>query len=316
MAVRSLLVVLLIMPATGAFAGLFGPSDKDEFAASHAVQSKEYSSRKGAHAPVKAGQCSKCHAAPNDPAKLTQEYKPLCLSCHQARVDDLKKAFVHSALKDMDCSVCHRSHASDQPFLLDSGVNELCAGCHELKSEPIARAHRGVTVFAGACTDCHDPHASASAKLIRGGKVHLPFASGACDKCHEPAGKDGRAARKKTPEDTCFSCHAELRKAGERPGAHVPFAGGECLTCHDPHSSPRPALIRKPLADICFSCHDQGQRDSHPVANHPTSKEGVGDPRRPGKPFDCASCHDPHGSSGAKLLRGDIFTLCGECHKR
>ncbi|MBI3563642.1 MAG: sigma 54-interacting transcriptional regulator, partial [Elusimicrobia bacterium] len=309
-------LALLALLAGTASAGLFGGGGKDKFAASNEEKAKEYSAKAGAHAPVKAGECSKCHAEPKDPAKLTMEYKALCLSCHKDRAADMAKPTVHSAFKDMDCNTCHQTHASDKPHLLNSAVNELCAGCHDPKSEPIAKAHHGVSVFAGECTDCHDPHASKNAKLVVEGKEHVPFGSRSCEMCHAETGKDGKAAQKKMPEETCFVCHSNFRKLGQKPVVHVPFASGECTTCHNPHVSPRPALIRKPLGEICFGCHDAALKDAHPVARHPTAREDKDDPRRAGRPFNCASCHEPHAGTVPKLMRDDIFTLCGECHKK
>jgi predicted CXXCH cytochrome family protein len=75
--------------------------------------------------------------------------------------------------------------------------------------------------------------------------------------------------------------------------------------------------VRKPLDEICWGCHDEkALKNAHPVARHPTSKEEKPDPRRPDKPFNCASCHEPHAGKNAKLMRDDIFVLCAECHKK
>ncbi|MDD5304688.1 MAG: cytochrome c3 family protein, partial [Elusimicrobia bacterium] len=289
---------------------------KDAFRSANEAKAKELMEKKNPHAPVKSGECSKCHADAKDPAKLAQELKPLCLSCHADRAADMNKPVVHSAFKDMDCSTCHQPHASDNAHLLNSPVNELCAGCHDPKSEPIAKAHHGVSVFEGECTACHNPHASKSAKLIVEGKEHVPFASRSCEMCHEKPTKEGKAGMKKMPEETCFVCHSNFRKLGESPVVHAPFSSGDCTACHNPHVSTRGALIRKPLADICFGCHDETLKDTHPVARHPTAREDKPDPRREGKPFNCASCHEPHAGKIPKLMRGDIFTMCEECHKK
>ncbi|OGS01759.1 MAG: hypothetical protein A2V88_12530, partial [Elusimicrobia bacterium RBG_16_66_12] len=224
-------LALLGLLAGGASAGFFGGSSKkDAFAAAHEAKAKEYSGKAGAHAPVKAGECSKCHADPKDPAKLTLEYKPLCLSCHADRAEDMKKASVHSAFKDMDCNACHQSHSSEKPHLLNAPVNELCSGCHDPKSEPLAAAHHGVSSFEGECTTCHSPHASKNAKLIIEGKEHVPFGSRSCEMCHDKATKEGKVGLKKMPAATCFVCHSNFRKLDKSPVVHVPFSSGECTT--------------------------------------------------------------------------------------
>jgi predicted CXXCH cytochrome family protein len=313
----SALALVALLAAGASAEGWFGKSaPKDKFRSANEEKAKPMMEKAGAHAPVKTGECSKCHADPKDPAKLTLEQKPLCLSCHTARAEDLKKTTVHSAFKDMDCNTCHQPHASDNAPLLNSPVNELCATCHDPKSEPIAKAHFGVSVFEGKCTDCHSPHASKNPKLIVEGKEHIPFGSRSCEMCHAKTGADGKPALKKIPEESCFVCHSNFRKLDKSPVVHSPFSSGDCSTCHNPHVSNRAALIRKPLADICFGCHEESLKDAHPVARHPTSRETLKDPRREGKPFNCASCHEPHASTTPKLMRGEIFNLCGECHQK
>ncbi|MBI4061909.1 MAG: sigma 54-interacting transcriptional regulator [Elusimicrobia bacterium] len=316
-AIGALALLLLLAapaPALDWFGGKKAP--KDAFRSAHEEKAKELMGKSNPHAPVRSGECSKCHADGKDAAKLTQELKPLCLSCHADRAEDLKKPVVHSAFKDMECNTCHQPHASDDAPLLNSPVNELCATCHDPTAEPLAPAHHGIKVFEGRCTDCHNPHASKNAKLIVEGKEHVPFGSRSCEMCHAKTTADGKPALKKLPEDSCFVCHSDFRKLHKNPVVHPPFSSGDCTTCHNPHVSGRGALIRRPLADICFGCHDEELKDAHPVARHPTSREGKADPRREGKPFNCASCHEPHASQTPKLMRGSIFTMCEECHKK
>ncbi|MDP3544402.1 MAG: sigma 54-interacting transcriptional regulator [Elusimicrobiota bacterium] len=312
------LLMLAFLAGSASAQGWFGKKQaKDAFRSANEEIAAPMMEKAGAHAPVKAGECSKCHADKKDPTKLTMEQKPLCLSCHTAKAEDMKKASVHSAFKDMDCNTCHQPHASDNAPLLNSPVNELCATCHDPKDAAIAKGHFGVSVFEGKCTDCHDAHASKNPKLIVEAKEHIPFGSRSCEMCHAKSGADGKPALKKIPEEACFVCHSNFRKLGESAVVHQPFSSGDCSTCHNPHVSKRAALVRGPLPDICFGCHDaDALKDAHPVSRHPTAKEGKSDPRREGKPFDCASCHEPHAGKSPKLMRGDIFTLCGECHKK
>lgn len=316
-AIGALLLLAFLAPAAAAldwFGGKKNP--KDAFRSANEEKAKAMMEKAGAHAPVKSGECSKCHADAKDPAKLTQELKPLCLSCHAGRAEDMKKATVHSAFKDMDCNTCHQPHASDDAPLLISPVNELCATCHDPKEDPAKTAHHGISVFEGKCTDCHAPHASKSPKLIVEGKEHVPFGSRSCEMCHAKTGADGKPALKSIPSDSCFVCHSNFRKLDKSAVVHQPFSSGDCGACHNPHVSARGALARKPLSEICFGCHDEALKDAHPVTRHPTARDKTADPRRAGKPFDCASCHEPHAGSTPKLMRADIFTLCGECHQK
>ena len=289
----------------------------DPFAAAFPDKVKELKDKKGAHAPAREGACAKCHADPKDPAKLVMEAKALCLSCHAERSADLAKASVHAAFRDADCTACHQPHASEQPHLLNAPVNELCGTCHDARDASLAKAHFGITSFEGACTDCHTPHGSSNAKLIKEGRQHVPFGSRSCEMCHKPTEKDGKPALKDMPGESCFVCHSDFRRLGEQADVHPPFGAGQCTSCHNPHVGARPSLMRGPTADVCLGCHDAASlKDAHPVARHPTSKEGREDPRRKGKPFDCASCHDPHANAGPKLTRFDVMNKCGECHEK
>lgn len=316
-------VAAMLLGISMASAGLFGgppedPNAKDSFRTANAQKAKEFEAKKDAHAPVRQGACSKCHADAKDAKKLTQgDLKMLCLSCHASRAEDLKKASVHSPFKDMDCSACHLPHFSDAPHLLSAPVKELCTTCHDLKDAALSKAHYGVTAMEGECTDCHAPHGSANAKLIKEGKQHVPFASRSCEMCHKATGSDGKPSLKDMPEKSCFVCHSNFRKLGESPVVHPPFLAGQCTACHSPHVSAQPALFRRAMPEVCFTCHDAaGLKDAHPVARHPTSKEGKEDPRRKGKPYNCASCHEAHAGASPKLTRFDVLSMCGECHEK
>ncbi len=312
------LLFLTFLAAGASAADWFGKKNKvkaDPFAADHAVKAAEFMAAPGAHAPVKEGACSKCHADRREPAVMVLKGKELCLSCHADRVEDMKKPVVHSAFKDMDCNTCHQPHASGNASLLNSPVNELCATCHDIE-DPAKTAHQGILVFEGLCTDCHSPHASKNPKLILGGKEHVPFGSRSCEMCHEKTKADGKAALKAIPEAACFVCHSNFRKLDKSPVVHAPFASGDCTTCHNPHASKRGSLIRKPLSDICFGCHDEALKNNHPAAGHKTANERKADPRREGKPFNCASCHEPHAGKNPKLLRASAGNLCMECHNQ
>ncbi|MBI4375433.1 MAG: sigma 54-interacting transcriptional regulator [Elusimicrobia bacterium] len=288
---------------------------QDPFLKAHEAEATKLKEQAGAHAPVKEGLCSSCHSDPADASKLKDEPKALCLSCHAQRRQDLEKSHAHQPFKDGDCSTCHQPHGSDKGSLLSAALPELCVTCHAPGDDSLRSAHFGVSEFSQSCTRCHSPHASDEPKLLAG-KPHVPFESRSCQMCHKKGAKPGPAQVKETPGQTCFLCHSNFAKRGESPGAHPPFAAGDCVSCHDPHISRLGALRKAPLNEVCFTCHDEALKDNHPIAKHPTSKPGLDDPRRKGKPFDCASCHDPHASAQPKLIRGSATNLCEECHKK
>ena len=144
---------------------------------------------------------------------------------------------------------------------------------------------------------------------------HPPFKEGDCDMCHVP---DGPPAVKAPLSGACFECHSELRQAMAKKVVHSPFKEGDCTACHAPHESRERAFLKAPAQELCLGCHEIDVKD-HPVSGHPAFKPGRQNPRDPSKPFDCSSCHEPHGNDQPKLVRwdanGNYGSGCQTCHK-
>jgi len=228
-----------------------------------------------------------------------------CLKCHAGLLKN--KPVVHAAVQ-MGCSACHTGiadalkvpHKKTTTFAkgLSADQPELCYGCHDKAKFTRSVVHPALQM---GCTACHDPHASNKAKLLA---ADVP---GQCGSCHDKA------------EFT-------------RKNVHPPVAGGMCLSCHDPHSSPQSGMLVKPHVELCGECHDQVVHKPHAIAGFTQSGHPIGqirkdpkgkplplleDPKRPGKPFTCASCHNPHSSDNRKLFRypaRSSMDLCMNCH--
>lgn len=100
-------------------------------------------------------------------------------------------------------------------------------------------------------------------------------------------------------EPSCIDCHPDK---SENTSVHPAVAMG-CDSCHaGTHSGemPAPKLIAD-APDLCFNCHDAGAFTK--TVQHPPIAGGM-----------CLSCHDPHASSVAKLLKQSIPDLCFTCH--
>ena len=82
------------------------------------------------HDAVSTGEaCRNCHDphASDYAALLSNNMVPLCLSCHAAKAEEMNKASVHSAFKDMDCNTCHQLLAMEEPspkILTDLGMDQ------------------------------------------------------------------------------------------------------------------------------------------------------------------------------------------------
>ncbi|MGE5807630.1 MAG: cytochrome c3 family protein [Nitrospirota bacterium] len=219
------------------------------------------------------------------PAAKAAPGKVDCLTCHRKLT---KGKSVHQALS-MGCPTCHVGingltypHKITNKLAkgLSSEQPDLCYGCHDKAMFSKKNVHPAIGM---GCTSCHNPHSSENDKLL-----------------------------KATPPKLCFTCHDE---AGfTKKTVHPPVAAGECLTCHTPHASDEMALLRNKPVDVCLMCH--GDIDHWPHFHSQTAAQRQ-DPTRPGKPFYCGSCHNPHSTDGPTLFRFKFRQqrdLCINCH--
>jgi DmsE family decaheme c-type cytochrome len=162
---------------------------------------------------------------------------------------------------------------------------DACLSCHskDLSRMNIRRSsHTGADV---ACTGCHSIHRSETQKAL--------------------------LARPKT--ELCYSCHRSVRAQFSMPFKHRVNEGSvECTSCHNPHGTNAPAWrmghrprMVPPGADgeePCLRCHTD-KRGPFAFEHAAVRVDG------------CETCHSPHGSMNARLLRRPVvFALCLECH--
>ena len=104
----------------------------------------------------------------------------------------------------------------------------------------------------------------------------------------------------------CTSCHEALTTG---KNVHAAISMG-CASCHSaidasevPHkrSNKNPHGLASKMRDLCFTCHDK----------KPFMKTTV----HGAIALGCTSCHNPHSSDHARLLKEDIPVLCLTCHK-
>jgi predicted CXXCH cytochrome family protein len=184
-----------------------------------------------------------------------------------------------------DCAVCHDPHSSDNAKLVAKPTTqETCFLCHQ--DDLTGRKVIHAPVQKG-CDQCHDPHGAANRFALKGGE-----GKAACYKCHKPV--DGGKVK-----------HAALERYG-------------CTGCHDPHGTGRPALLAKRVNEVCVGCHPEQSDGRHVTSTgkiHPVDGN-LNDPRREGRDFTCASCHNPHGSDHMKLFYSGATEMdsCAGCH--
>lgn len=164
-------------------------------------------------------------------------------------------------------------------------VMEDCLTCHKADMSKANIQRSAHTLNGIACTSCHSIHHSTTPKFLLAKKQN----------------------------ETCYGCHANIRAQFEMPSHHRVNEGFmQCTDCHNPHGSfaaltgsdPHPSMMERAFDTDppCLKCHVDKRGPF--VYEHPSVRvEG------------CQACHNPHGSTNAKLLtRPVVFTLCLECH--
>lgn len=174
------------------------------------------------------------------------------------------------------------------------------------------------------CATCHETVVKAFGRTVHGRsfKGDRAYEKADCVSCHIGAEEHAASGGEKKPVSlkkgdqaaaTCLSCHEGKPGQAHWQGSAHQMAKLACASCHDPHAQhagtpeqartlPGPTETTKK----CLECHGNVRQAMNQRSQHPM-KEGQ---------MDCASCHNPHGTSGEKLLKqASVNELCLSCHQ-
>ncbi len=212
---------------------------------------------------------------------------------------------------------------------------DTCATCHSDQADQFKKSPMSVLltekypIQERGCEACHGP-----------GQAHVDAVSNG-----DPNFRDLiYSFARHTPLENavrCLSCHQEKRLMGgkEKDEKQTMFlrsrhlgAGVTCINCHDPHLLPskevaKPTLplpmlfsmpkfgperdwlnnrlLRQPEVLLCYSCHQERVADFQLPSRHRVNEGEV----------KCSDCHNPHGSTNAKELKGvGTEQVCYSCH--
>jgi DmsE family decaheme c-type cytochrome len=156
------------------------------------------------------------------------------------------------------------------------------------------------------------------------GDARTPFAQHQCETCHgaspghvEVAGNPVAVVYKgpkRSPvaqrNAMCLSCH----EAGLRTywtGSQHENRGVACNDCHTIHAQSQPVLNKATQAEVCFTCHKTQRAQIRRISAHPLAVTSLASTAK----MSCSDCHNPHGSTGPKLLRkNSVNETCYTCH--
>jgi len=160
------------------------------------------------------------------------------------------------------------------------------------------RLGAGVAVFAGLVFLLSALTLAAPAKPASPAAPTIPAAPAAPASPLAPAAPTGKID---TEASCTASCHQDY---GKKKHVHRAATTGQaCKFCHRPASPNKHAFKPQPdtISELCFECHNE-QAPSKKVRHMPF-ESGM-----------CTSCHDPHQSDQAKLLKEPVPQLCQGCH--
>ena len=175
------------------------------------------------------------------------------------------------------------------------------------------------------CTTCHAENQSRPGGSILQSKHAVmadrrtPFADQACITCHGPSTAHMQAPASTKPDigfgrgsptpvaqrnQTCLQCHESGGRTHWKGSRHE-SQNVACSSCHSLHTQSDPVLAKATEAAVCFTCHKGKRAEMLRPSTHPI---------REGK-MSCSGCHNPHGSTGPKLLvKETLNETCYTCH--
>lgn len=276
----------------------------------------------------------------------------LCLGCHDALAEKMKKPFVHTPLAEGECIGCHNPHTSTYEMLMSTTTKEICYTCHDsMVPEGAASVHQ--VVADGQCISCHDPHAADNesnllkkgsqlcfechqdmAAKIEANKYSHPPVKDDCLGCHKAhASENHEKLLDDSSPGLCLQCHSTDKETFKSLHMNYPVEKGDCTSCHDPHGSSTAAMlydnVHEPMAKRnCDQCHES------PDAPEPFAVKKKGMETCMACHYDmineiknksqvhwpvvdhtgCINCHSPHASPEKNLMRAPMLQVCGKCH--
>jgi DmsE family decaheme c-type cytochrome len=197
--------------------------------------------------------------------------------------------------------------------------NTGCESCHGPgkahveakggKATIVAFSELSPTATLDACLRCHGETLS-RANIRRSTHTQENVVCSNCHSIHKSPTQKFLLAKQQT--ELCYGCHASVRAQFNMPFKHRVNEGlVQCTDCHNPHgafaatwkSGSRPRMVEQAInEEACLKCHVDKRGPL--LYEHPSVRVD-----------GCESCHMPHGSTNARLMRRPtVFTMCLECH--
>ncbi len=177
-----------------------------------------------------------------------------------------------------------------------------CTACHDEADAPrvlhIGKTRHGVVADGRAptCTSCHGDSVK-----------HIKDADGGIKNPTKPDVTFGAKSQVGSPakNNACLTCHDKDANRDHWAGSLHQRRDVACTSCHEVHVQDDRVLSKVTQAEVCFACHKTERAQTHRMSTHPIGAGKV----------SCSDCHNPHGSTGPKLLVKDsVNETCFTCH--
>jgi DmsE family decaheme c-type cytochrome len=195
-----------------------------------------------------------------------------------------------------------------------------CEGCHGPGQAHVAARGGKATIIAFSelppkkildnCLTCHAKDVN-RAEIRRSEHTQNDVVCTNCHSIHRSVSTKALLAKKQAI--LCYDCHGSVRAQFNMPSKHRVNEGVmTCTDCHNPHGTPAPTWRMSARPRMV----DQANANEEPCLRCHTDKRGPFLFEHTAVRVDgCESCHFPHGSTNARLLKRPLlFTVCLECH--
>jgi DmsE family decaheme c-type cytochrome len=153
------------------------------------------------------------------------------------------------------------------------------------------------------CESCHGPGSLAIASLEDDPDVNDRLNK----KCDTSTFLDIMNLPPQAQSLICMKCHtaASIPMLSHWNASTHALNNVSCFDCHKLHKGPLQKVRREEVSELCFGCHPEVRTECNLFSHHPLRE----------KKMSCVDCHEPHGSTQEKLLKGNTQKeICTRCH--
>ena len=170
--------------------------------------------------------------------------------------------------------------------------NRQCFACHKSQKQDYQNSVHGRAFASDPASGCQSCHGGGAAHKQVAGKEDYTGPL----KIESFKKTSGTADDRSRP---CLACHENKSITNWRGSPHDREEVA-CMDCHKLHKPDNTVGL-----DVCFTCHKEQRAQAYRASHHPILEGKV----------TCPDCHNPHGSTGPKLLRGNtVNETCYTCH--